>query len=296
MIYGIPGTGVVGSGIVLRLLEFNQPVVVWNRTKNRTHWLIQAGAKEANTVEDLVTQSDVIITALTNFDAVEDIYDKALNVDITDKKFIEMSTLPPGATPGLAEEIFAHGARFAECPVSGSQGHNSTAIRSGNILGILGSRPEDKKWSLSIVKMLCRRVLYSGDIGSSALIKMAVNLPLLIYWQALGEALSICDSLNIDNTELLEFMTETSGGARGLAARIPGIVQNLNGVETKSVLTLQRAIDSLEELEAFADQNSLDLPMMRTAKDCYDQTAEETSPQHELFSIVAHQARIKWSF
>ena len=45
---------------------------------------------------------------------------------------------------------------------------------------------------------LCRRVEHVGDVGSGAGMKLAINLPLMIYWQALGEALAVSRHLNIE--------------------------------------------------------------------------------------------------
>ncbi len=49
-----------------------------------------------------------------------------------------------------------------------------------------------------ILDHLCRRVQHGGPVGSGAILKFAVNLPLMIYWQALGEALTLCKTLDID--------------------------------------------------------------------------------------------------
>ena len=57
--------------------------------------------------------------------------------------------------------------------------------------------------------------------------KLAVNLPLMIYWQALGEQLAMCQGLTIDPAELLDFLSETSGAATVLKQRMPGIVARL---------------------------------------------------------------------
>ena len=48
--------------------------------------------------------------------------------------------------------------------------------------------------------------MHAGPVGAGAVLKLAVNLPLMIYWQALGEQLAMCKDLTIDPAELLDFL------------------------------------------------------------------------------------------
>ena len=55
-----------------------------------------------------------------------------------------------------------------------------------------------------LLEQLCRRIEHVGDLGSGSTMKLAVNLPLLVYWQALGEALTICKPLNLPADRLID--------------------------------------------------------------------------------------------
>ena len=69
----------------------------------------------------------------------------------------------------------------------------------------------------------------TSPVGSGAVLKLAVNLPLMIYWQALGEALAISRSLNVDPVRLMDMLCETSGGPNVLKVRGPGVASMLKG-------------------------------------------------------------------
>ena len=88
----------------------------------------------------------------------------------------------------------------------------------------MGAEPADAARARPMLEQMCRRVMHAGPVGSGAVLKLAVNLPLMIYWQALGEQLSLCKTLTIDPEELLDFLSETSGAATVLKQRMPGIV------------------------------------------------------------------------
>ena len=64
---------------------------------------------------------------------------------------------------------------------------------------------------MPILEQLCRRTEHVGELGSGSMMKLAVNLPLLVYWQALGEALTICKPLNLPADRLIDILSDTSG-------------------------------------------------------------------------------------
>ena len=113
-----------------------------------------------------------------------------------------MSTVPPEAQVALAEKVRAKGAAYVECPVSGSV----IPARAGKLLGLMGAEPADAARARPLLEQMCRRVMHAGPVGSGAVLKLAVNLPLMIYWQALGEQLAMCKSLTDRPGGLLDFL------------------------------------------------------------------------------------------
>ena len=207
---GIAGIGKMGSNIGARLMEVGHKLTVWNRTADKTKPLADAGAGVAKTPAELASAVEVVITILTNADAIDAVYHGPhglLSGDVKGKLFIEMSTVPPEAQVALAEKVRAKGAAYVECPVSGSV----IPARSGKLLGLMGAEPADAARARPMLEQLCRRVMHAGPVGSGAVLKLAVNLPLMIYWQALGEQLSLCKTL-----------TDRSGGAAGFPLRDVG--------------------------------------------------------------------------
>ena len=52
---------------------------------------------------------------------------------------------------------------------------------------------------------MTRRLDFLGDVGNAAAMKLAINLPLMVYWGALGEAVALLGRHNIDVEQLLKF-------------------------------------------------------------------------------------------
>ena len=90
--------------------------------------------------------------------------------------------------------VKAKAAAFVECPVGGTIG----PAKEGKLFGFAGGEKADFERAKPLLDQMCRRVEHLGPAGSGASMKLAINLPLLVYWQALGEALSLVKHLNLD--------------------------------------------------------------------------------------------------
>src|SRR4051812_20058237 len=135
---GVAGLGRMGAAIAARLMEVGHKVLVWNRNPERAKPLVEAGATQCATPEDLAAHSEVIITILTDADAIDHVYNGEhglLSGDAHEKLFIEMSTVRPEVEIALAKVVRASGGRFVECPVGGTTG----PARQGQQFGLFGA-------------------------------------------------------------------------------------------------------------------------------------------------------------
>lgn len=288
---GIAGVGRMGANMGLRLMETGSGLTVWNRSADKVKPLAEAGAAVAATPAELPGRVETVITILTNAAAIDEVYlgpQGLLSGDVNGKLFIEMSTVPPEAQVALAEKVRAKGAAYVECPVGGSV----VPARSGKLLGNMGARPEDAARALPVLNNLCRRVLHAGPVGSGAVLKLAVNLPLMIYWQALGEQLAVCKELTIDPAELLDFLSETSGAANVLKQRMPGIVARLkNEPSDIKTFTLENGIKDVKAMLEQGKKRGLELPLLQQTLACYEEARRNTSGSEEVSNVSAYWAR-----
>ena len=287
---GIAGVGRMGSVMGLRLMETGQKLTVWNRSADKLKPLVDAGASVAETPTELASAVEAIITIITNADAIDAVYhgpQGLLSGDVKGKLFIEMSTVPPETAPKLAEKVRAKGAAFVECPVGGS----TAPARAGKLLGLMGAEPADAARARPILDQLCRRIQHAGPVGSGAVLKLAVNLPLMIYWQALGEQLAVCRPLNIDPTELLDFLSETSGAATVLKQRMPGIAAKLKHEESNiKTFDIDGGIKDVKAMLEEGKRRGIDLPLLQQTLICYEEAKRNMSGAEEVSNVSAYWA------
>ena len=288
---GIAGTGRMGAAVGARLLDRGHAVKVWNRTAEKTSSLAAAGATVAATPRELSTAVDCIITMLTDAAAIDATYQGESGLlagNVRGKLFIDMSTVRPEVETALAAKVREKGAALIECPVGGTVG----PAKEGKLFGFVGGDAGDVARAKPVLDELCRRVEHVGALGAGASMKLAINLPLLVYYQALGEALSLCRSLDIAPARLIDIFADTSGGPNMLKVRGPAIAATLQGRETAPVtfdveLIRKDLRTMLEEAAALG----LSLPLAARALECYDAAANDGLGASDATMLPAHWLR-----
>jgi 3-hydroxyisobutyrate dehydrogenase len=225
---GVAGLGAMGANIAARLLEVGHQVTVWNRNPEKTKPLVTAGAKAAASPAALADAVEAVITILTDGAAIDAVYNGPNGLlfgNVKDKLFIEMSTVAPKVETELAPKVRAKGAAFVECPVGGSTG----PARQGRLLGLMGAEPADAERARPILDQLCRKVEHCGPVGTGAAMKLAINLPLMVAWQAYGEAFALARQVGWEPKRLLDLFVESNGANNALKTRAEMMVAMLEG-------------------------------------------------------------------
>lgn len=270
---GVAGLGRMGAAIARRLLDVGHEVVVWNRSPARAEPFSALGADVAPTPLDLARRADAVITIVTDAAAIDAVYggpDGLLAGDVTGKLFIEMSTVRPEDERALAERVAAVGATMVECPVGGTVG----PALQGKLLGLAGGTAADFARAKPILEQLCRRVDHVGPIGAGASMKLAINLPLAVFWQAFGEAYSLCKHLDVDRGWLVELFADTSGGPNVLKARGAAVAKTLATAESGSATFDCDSIrKDLRTMVAEAHGLGFDLPIAERTLAVYDEAS-----------------------
>jgi 3-hydroxyisobutyrate dehydrogenase len=287
---GIAGIGKMGAAIAQRLIEVGHKVTAWNRSADKLQPVKDAGAAVAATPAELVQASDAVISMLTDAAAIDAVYNGASGLlagDVRGKLFIEMSTVLPQTEVALAEKVRAKGAIFVECPVGGSTG----PARQGKLIGLMGGEPPDAARAKPILEQLCRRLEHCGPIGSGAVMKLTINMPLMIYWQALGEALALCRPLGLDPARIMDLLSDTSGGPNVLKVRAPVIAAVLKGGDGGPVtFDVDSGIKDLRTMLAEGKSRGVELPLVEKTLACYEETKRKVSGAAEVSDVSVYWA------
>src|SRR6478736_6346071 len=221
---GIAGTGRMGAAMAARLASVGHEMMVWNRNADKAR---ATGFKVADSPQALAAGCEAVISMLTDAAAVKAVYGQMLSASVAGKLFIDMSTIRPAAARETSAMVKKKQAAFVECPVGGTVG----PAREGKLFGFVGGESADVARARPILEQLCRRVEHVGPVGAGSSMKLAINLPLVVYWQALGEALSLVGHLDLPPERIMDILGDTSGAPAMLKNRGPSIAAALGGKE-----------------------------------------------------------------
>ncbi|MGC1777757.1 MAG: NAD(P)-dependent oxidoreductase [Xanthobacteraceae bacterium] len=285
---GVAGIGKMGAAIAARLIEVGREVTVWNRTPDKARAV--TGASVAATAAELAQHADVIISSLTDAAALDAVYNGPaglLSGKPTGKLFIDMSTVLSAAEIALGNTVRAKGGAFVECPVGGSTG----PARQGKLIGLVGGDDADVARVKPVLEQLCRRLEHAGPVGSGALLKFAVNLPLMVYWQALGEALALTRKLPVTPERLMDLLSDTSGAATIAKVRAPGVAAMLKGGDPGPVtFNVDGGVKDMKAMLSEAQSRGIALPVLEQTLACYEETKRHRSGAVEISTVSAYWA------
>lgn len=267
---GIAGTGRMGTAFARRLIETGHQVTVWNRTPERTAQAAETGAHVATDLAELVA-CDAILISLTDAAAVEAVTDGLVAAGIDGRLMIDMSTILPGESRAVATRITAAGGDFVDCPVGGTV---APALK-GQLLGMAGGAEDAFARAKPILEQLCRRVEHLGPAGSGAQMKLAINLPLAIYWQTLAEAMTLLQGTGIPAEKAVSLIADSSAGPSVLKNRAQVVVYTLTGTDQPGTFDIAGLAKDLDLALRFAAANGNRLPLSEAARASYDRALAE---------------------
>ena len=207
MAIGMVGLGRMGAAMARRLREYGFDVVGWDHDARANAALAADGMRIADSARRVAAASDIIVSSVTEDHGVRRIFTGPggfLETVVTGKLFIEMSTLQPMTGRELAPLVEAKGARLIEAPVLGT----IPQVREGRLLAMVGGRAEDFERARPVLAKLTGRIAHMGPHGSGYAMKLAANLGLGAYVQALAESLALGATQGLTLDQMLDVIAD----------------------------------------------------------------------------------------
>ena len=216
---GLVGLGRMGSAIVQRLGERGCEVIAWDQ--NPKAMAAQDNRVRAVNSPRAVAESvDVVLSIITEDKGVRRVFtgaDGFLAADVAGKLFVEMSTLQPATHRELAPQVAARGARLIDSPVLGS----IPTVREGKLVALVGGEADDVARARGVLDHLTRRVAHIGPNGAGCAMKLAVNLGMAVYLQALTESLALGRSEGLGIDQMLDIFSDAVTATPWLKGKLP---------------------------------------------------------------------------
>ncbi len=216
---GLIGLGLMGSRLTRRLDTFGWRIRAWNRSPKPAEELNRWGITIAPSIGALVAQSDVILSSLANDAAVRSVYFDDGGVFLKANPgtvIVEMSTISPELSRRLHQEARARGIKFLDVAISGS----TPAVEAGAVTLLAGGDKETFEQCVPIFESIARQWFLIGPGSSGVQMKLVVNLLLGLDMQAIAEAVSLGEHLQIDRNVMLDVLSKTAVVAPAMEGKI----------------------------------------------------------------------------
>ena len=242
---GFVGLGVMGSGMVKRLLAAGHTVHGYNRTKSKAQALLDAGMKWAETPAQAARAADVVFSMVTDTNALRAIAsgpDGILSALGPGKIYVDMSTVSPAVSREIAAQVSAKGARMLDAPVSGSV----STLEEGKLsIMAAGERAAFGRVE-PILKDIGPKVTYVGANGLAVSIKIATNLNLAVQMLAFSEGILLAEKSGIPRETAVEVFLNSVMASPMVKYRGPFVLKmpeeawfNVNMMQKDMLLALE---------------------------------------------------------
>jgi 3-hydroxyisobutyrate dehydrogenase-like beta-hydroxyacid dehydrogenase len=221
---GYVGLGVMGGQMVARLLEKGHAVTGWNRTKSKAQWLIDKGMKWGDSPKAVAESCDVVLSMVTDSEALKKIAQGESGILSglgKGKIWVEMSTVSPTVSKGLAEQARNAGADMVDAPVSGSV----ITLQQGKLSVMVGGHAETFERVKAMLLDIGPKVTHVGENGLALVMKIAANLSLATQILAFSEGVLLAEKSGIPREVAVDVLTHSAVASPMIQYRGPFVLK-----------------------------------------------------------------------
>jgi 3-hydroxyisobutyrate dehydrogenase len=256
------GIGAMGHGMATSALRAGIPTIVWNRTPEATRGLAELGADVAETAADAARRAAIVVTMVTDADAV-------LSIARNERM---LAALAPGAIWVQMSTIGVHGMErvatlvererpdvmLLDAPVSGSRGPAELGQ-----LTIFASGPDEARAPVTpLFDALGQRIIWVGAAGTGTRLKLVNNTWLAFAAEAVAASVALARRLGLPAESVVDALASGPLVSAWQAAELQRVVEGDLSVHFALSLALKDVHLALEAagelgfaaLECLADE------------------------------------------
>ena len=274
---GWVGLGTMGTPMVKNLLAKGFSVCVYNRTSEKEEELIKLGATSAPGLQHLSQVSDVVITMVTDDEAVEHVYNGNYGLLANPSPgtlMIDMSTVSTTISKKLAKDCSGKGVRFLEAKVSGSV----KPAEEGQLVIMAGGANEDYQKALPIFETLGKQSFLMGEVGIASAAKLCLNYFLGLTFQGLSETVLFAQRKRIDKEAMLNLINESALGSGITRLKSQAILSN----DFSPAFALKHITKDLRLVQ----KEGMDFPLFSPLLSSYQSASQIGYGEQDAISII----------
>ena len=219
---GFIGVGIMGEGMVYKLIEANHKLFVKkNKNPNPINRVKKKGAFELKTIKEIVKKCEIIILCLPNSSVAKKIILEIGQTCSKKKLVIDCTTNNYNSVLYFKKLSKIYNFNYVEAPISGG----SLQAKNGNLGAFIGSNKKNFRKAKQILKPCCKKILRIGKIGMGTKAKLISNFLALGTTTLVIESLKIAKKLSINWKKFYKLSSLGSGSSKSLDRIAPKALQ-----------------------------------------------------------------------
>ncbi len=275
---GLVGLGLMGRPIGLRLLAAGHPLMVWNRSPDKTRDLAGAGAEVATSLRHLAQHCPIILLCLSDGEAVAEVLLAATGLGPlqASQLIVDLSSISPAQTRHLAAQTAAH---WVDAPVSGGV----RGAESGTLVVMAGGEDADIERFRPLAAAFAQRLTAMGPLGAGQVSKLCNQLIVAANSLLIAEAVALAQAAGVDASRLPAALA--GGFADSLPFQIlaPRMAAQEHEPVQWKVATLGKDLDNALQT---AQELGLELSLAQRAQGLFVRAAAHGWAQADLSRII----------
>ena len=282
---GFIGTGLMGFPMAKNILKAGYKVKAFNRSKNKAEPLKDFGAEISNSIGELVKESHVVITMLTNDDAVNEVLgsDEFLNNLKPNSTVIDMSSVKQTTAVNHGKNLKSRKINYLDAPVSGG----TIGAEEASLAIMIGGEQIVFESVKDILKSMGNPTLV-GPIGCGQVSKLANQIIVGLAIGAVAEAVTLCEKAGADPNKMIKALS--GGWADSKVLRTHGKRMIDKDFSPKGKTSSQ--LKDMNNILECANNYNTQLPISNLVKEMYKSLVENGHGETDHSSLYKEIERI----
>ncbi len=282
---GFIGTGLMGFPMAKNILKAGYKVRAFNRSKNKAEPLKDFGAEISNSIRELVKESHVVITMLTNDDAVNEVLgsDEFLNNLKPNSTVIDMSSVKQTTAVNHGKNLKSRKINYLDAPVSGG----TIGAEEASLAIMIGGEQIVFESVKDILKSMGNPTLV-GPIGCGQVSKLANQIIVGLAIGAVAEAVTLCEKAGADPNKMIKALS--GGWADSKVLRTHGKRMIDKDFSPKGKTSSQ--LKDMNNILECANNYNTQLPISNLVKEMYKSLVENGHGETDHSSLYKEIERI----
>ncbi len=282
---GFIGLGTMGTAMALRLAQAGYELRIWNRSPGKGEELVAAGALRSGSVAEVFSESDIVLSMLSNDAAVAAAFDDAVLASASGTLHVNMATISLEMSRTLQQRHEAAGAGYIAAPVLGRPN-----VAAAGQLNIVAAGPGELIDAAEpVLAHLGKQVWRVGEDPEQAnLVKIGVNYNLIHALQALGESLSLVEHGGVDSQTFVDILTDAAFTGSAYVGYGGLIAQR---AYRPAAFSVELGLKDLSLAETAADELGAALPTAPVMRDIFSETLADPELADGDWSAIAEVIR-----